>query len=286
MNGLQKKSSRRYLLYLGLLLLALTAMFSLRTCSSDTPFRRSEPRPSGGDTIDVAIEYSPLSYYRYADTIGGLNYDLLRTIADSSDLVFKYYPVANFNSSLSGLEQGRYDLVVADIPLTLWNEDSCLFTVPVFLDRQVLIQRLDSAGNKVVDNRLQLAGRCVHVGHGSTASMRLRNLSDEIGDSIIVVEDSVYGSEQMFLLIAGGEIEFAVVNENLAKAMACKFSNVDVTTEISFTQFQSWAMRKDNTALKERLDSVIMRVKRTLVYDDLCRRYGVLKAPDIAEPTK
>ena len=63
--------------YLGLLIAVIVLMIVLSRYS-----RPSVGTPgSGGDTIDVALEYSPLSFYTYGDTLGGYNYDLLRLIS-------------------------------------------------------------------------------------------------------------------------------------------------------------------------------------------------------------
>lgn len=273
MKQMTKKPAGRTLLYSALLLLAVWAMWGLRTCSTDSPFVRSEQGKSGGDTLDIAIEYSPLSLYRYADTLGGFNYDVLRRIADLADIEIKFHPVSNFNSALQKLDDGSFDVVVADIPLTSEHADRYLFTEPSFLARQVLIQLRDSAGSLDVGNRLQLAGKRVCVSRGSSAGMRLRNLADEIGDTIYVEEDSINGNEQLFLLVASGKVPLAVVSETMAKRMSRKFPDVDLSTEISFTQFQSWILRRGDTELKQRLDSLIIEFKSTEEYKSLQERY-------------
>ena len=60
-----RKPSSRLALYGMLLVAALTMMLCVRTCSVPT-LHVSTRQPSGGDTIDVAIEYGPLPFNRYA----------------------------------------------------------------------------------------------------------------------------------------------------------------------------------------------------------------------------
>ena len=59
--------------YVGLLVVAVGMMVWLNRCSQAAPdgFVKSQ-----GDTLDVAIEYSPLSLYTYDDTLGGFNQHL------------------------------------------------------------------------------------------------------------------------------------------------------------------------------------------------------------------
>ena len=60
-------------------------MFSLRNCGKEQTQVIGNNRidqASGGDTIDVAIEYSPLSYYTYGDTTGGFYFELINLMSE------------------------------------------------------------------------------------------------------------------------------------------------------------------------------------------------------------
>ena len=62
------------ILYSLLLVLAVAVMYSLKNCN-DRYYSVQKIGGSSGDTLDVAIVYSPMSYYIYDDTVGGFNYD-------------------------------------------------------------------------------------------------------------------------------------------------------------------------------------------------------------------
>lgn len=267
------KTSRQIGLYVLLLVGALAAMWMLRRCSHEPVSATREHELSGGDTINVAIEYSPMSVYVYDDTLGGFNYDLMRLVADKAGLVLKFHPLVSLDEALDGLDAGRFDVVAGDIPMTLGLQERYSFTEPVYLDKQVLVQCRDSAGVLMVSSQLDLAGKQVWVVASSPAASRLRHLSAEIGDTIYVNEHSDYGAEQLFLLTAVGEIQLAVINEKTARSMSVDYPDIDVSTAVSFTQFQAWSMRKDEDVLRHRLDSVITEFKSTSLYEDLCRKY-------------
>ena len=139
----------------------------------------------------------------------------------------------------------------------------------------MLVQKKDSLGNTEVSSQLDLAGREVWVTSGSPSAMRLRNLSAEIGDTILVKEDPDYGSEQLVMMVAVGDIPLAVVNEKTALRLAGEYPGIDVSTAISFTQFQTWALRKKEMELTDSVNSMIKRYKQTDGYKDLLRRYGI-----------
>ena len=75
------------------------------------------------------------------------------------------------------------------------------------------------------------------------------------------------------MLVATGDIPRAVVNETVAEAMAKDYDNIDVSTKVSFSQFQPWLLRKDNNELTTRLDSAIVRFKKTQAFQTLYSRY-------------
>ena len=49
------------ILYLALLAVVVACMVALSLC--DRPAEAANSRPSGGDTLDIAIEYSPVTCY-------------------------------------------------------------------------------------------------------------------------------------------------------------------------------------------------------------------------------
>lgn len=262
-------------IYVLVLVATLVLMFMLKNCDNghrtgNTPVQQH----TGTDTIHVAIEYSPLSLYTYNDTLGGFNYDMLRLIARKNNVRLKFYPVVTLSKSLAELKEGRYDIVVSDIPKTTEYQDSFLFTEPIYLDRQVLVQLKDSISGKCrINTPLELAGDTVWVVAGSPFAGRIANLAREIGDTIYTVEEPIYASEQLFLMVATGEIKQAVINERVAELLAREYPSVDISTSISFTQFQPWVVNSRDKELCDSLNKWIDSIKGTPVYKSLEKRY-------------
>lgn len=232
----------------------------IRTCSKGN-HRAAQKVASGGDTIDVGIEYGPMGLYRSDDTLGGFSYNLLRKIAETGNLKIKYHPIVTVKEALSGLEKGYFDIIVASIPQTTTISEQYSVTEPIFLDRQVLIQKKDSMGNTLINSQLDLAGQTIHIPKYSPVNERLKTLASEIGDTIYVVEENEYGNEQLVILVATGEIQYAVVNEKPAKKMLEKYQDLDISTAISFNQFQTWLLRKEDSLLQQKIDSLIILVR-------------------------
>ena len=273
MKEFKPKATYRMVLYTALLLCAIAAMWMLGRCSSSQATSERAYEASEGDTVDVAIEMSPMSIYTYADTLGGFNYDLVRAVGGSSHLNLRFHPMVSIEKAIEGLDKGTFDIVVADLPLTVEFQEKYSCSEPVYLDKQVLVQRRDSAGNVEVNHQLDLAGKTVWVVANTPAASRLRNLAAEIGDTIYVHEQSEYNSEQLFILTAIGDVKLSVVNEKVASAMKENYPDADLSTAVSFTQFQTWLMRKNDSLLVAPVNEALLKIKATKDYEKLVRRY-------------
>lgn len=259
--------------YILLLVLVVIIMYMLKTCSykKDNNFTYT---PSKGDTIDVAIEYSPLSLYTYNDTLGGFNYDLIRQIAAIHDLNLKFHPIVSLTDAISKLNIGYFDILIAELPMTTEYNDKYLFTTPIYLDKQVLVQNKDSITlDRHIKSQLDLANDTVWVVANSPISYRILNLSHEIGDTIYIMSDSVYAAEQLLIMVAIGDIKQAVINERVAKKLVEQYPYIDISTDISFTQFQSWIVNKNDSILCDSLNSWIATLKQTEYYKSLESKY-------------
>lgn len=260
-------------IYIVLLVVIISLMAVLHKCSN----QGSQPNANevGGDTLRVAIEYSPLACYTYSDTLGGFCYDAVRMMSGIAHRGVKFYPLVQLEDALAGLNDGLYDMLVAQFPVTKESRDQYLFTDELYIDRQVLVQRSDSLGATAVKTQLDLAGKTLYVIKGSPMRDRIESLAREIGDSIYVAEDADYGPEQLFMRVAAGEINFAVINESIAREMASRYPGIDISTGISFSQFQSLIIKKDNQELCDSVNSWLHTLKQQPQFTTLLSRYNL-----------
>lgn len=282
MKPLEYRHKKLLPILFGLLVASIIAMIMLKGCSTSKPSIGSGFDKSLGDTIDVAIDYGPMSMYVEGDSVGGFNYEVVRVLERCCGLPLKIHPVATLDSALTLLSAGLIDVIATDAPITLDYKSRFSFTEPVYLDRQVLVESLlDSVGDGKgkIESQLDLARRNVWIVAGSPAEGRLHNLMAEIGDTIYIHSDPQYSAEMLYMLTSIGEIGMCVVNERVARAMARKDSDKEsarISTSVSFTQFQGWIVEDaSDRRAKERIDSALTEFKRTEEFKKLCRRYGV-----------
>lgn len=226
-------------------------------------------------TLRAATEYNSISFYVDGDTLAGFHYELIAAFARDHGLKVDFIPEMSFNERLEGLSEGKFDVVAYGILATSELKDSLLLTRPIVLNKQVLVQRKTDSPNDslFITNQLELAGKTLNVVEGSPSILRIRNLGNEIGDTIYVNEIKKYGPEQLIALVAHGDIDYAVCDESIARAAADSFPQIDTSMAISFTQFHSWGVSKLSPILADSLNAWLDRFAHTKAYKQIYRKY-------------
>ena len=244
-------------LYLVLLFAAAAAMIGLRQCSTRRIPERTEPL-AGGDTLNVAIEISPMGVIMRGDTLGGYYYDMVNELSRTMNRPVRFHAFTQLETALNALKDGRYRLVVTDIPAISELKEEFLFVQPGEIDRQVLVQLKDSTGRTPFRTQFDLAGNTVTVPKSSPFISRLHNLARESGETIHIVEDPQYSSEQLIILTALGEVPNVVTSARVVQPLLKEYPQLDASLGISFNQFQGWAMAPRDSLLR---DSIMTALK-------------------------
>ena len=245
----------------------------------DTPAVDNTPRDYPAIAADgilrAALEYNSISLHKEGDTLSGFDYELIGAFARDHNLQVDITPEMSFEKRLEGLATGKYDLIANGILATSELKDSLLLTIPIALTKEVLVQRKPTGENDslFIRTHLSLAKRTLHVVKGSPSILRIRHLGDEIADTIYIKEVEMYGPEQLIAMVAHGDIDYAVCDEQIARAAAESTPQIDISTDISFTQFYSWAVSKKSPALLDSLDTWLEDFKQSRKYQKIHRKY-------------
>lgn len=226
------------------------------------------------DTLVVGMQISHMGVCTNGDTLGGFFYEVMKGMARQENIPVRIEGFAQISTALERLSKNEYDIVVGDIPMTSELKERYLFTDPIHTDRQVLLQRREESSDTLpVASVNALRGQTVHVAEGSPYIGRIRNLSHEIGDTIIIVEEKDYSPELLGIQVALGEIPNAVVSEQLARSLSADYPQLDYSIPISFNQFQSWAIDADNRELLDSVNNMIGRFAKSPQFETITARY-------------
>lgn len=275
---MERRPKLRITRYLLLVIAVLAVIFSFRYCGKpEKPV--GHPRDYAAiakeGVLRVATEYNSIGFFVDGDTISGFHYDLIQAFARDKGLKAEITPLMSFDERLKGLSEGRYDVIAYGILATSELKDSLLLTSPIFLNKQVLVQRKEREENDslYIRSQLDLARRTLHVVKGSPSILRIRNLGNEIGDTIYIKEIEKYGSEQLIALVAHGDIDYAVCDESIARTAADSLPQIDINTAISFTQFYSWGVSKQSPVLLDSLNTWLDKFQQGEEYQKIYQKY-------------
>lgn len=224
--------------------------------------------------LNVIVDNNSINYFVYKGRPMGFQYEMLLALANEMGVELNITVSTDMDKALSDLNHGVYDIVAKNFVVTKEKAEMIDFTEPIMLTRQVLIQR-KSTNNEMykISDLLDLANKTIVVQKNSVFAQRLHNLSEEIGEPIHVLEDSLSTVEQLIEQVSNGTIDYTVCNENLAKANAKLLTNIDITIPVSFNQKICWAISKNSDNWKEYLDEWITSYKNSRNYERIVDRY-------------
>ena len=226
--------------------------------------------------LRAITEYNAFSFHAQEDTVSGFHYELIQAFAKSKNLEVDIIPEMSLEKRIQGVENGEYDILANNVLKTSNRKDSIQYTHPIFLSKEVLVQRKpkDENDSSYIHSLLDLGSKTLHLVKNSSSIYRIQNVIFEIGDTIFIKEVEKYGTEQLIAMIANGEIDYTVCDESIAQAVIKNFPQIDIETAVSFTQFYSWGVKKNNTELLDTLNAWIDDFTQTPAFEKLVKKYN------------
>lgn len=186
----------------------------------------------------------------------GFEFELLDYFCKANNLELEMYVNENMDSCFGLLDSCKVDMVAIGIGSNKEMKHRYLLTDPILMQKSVLVQRLPKGWNKMltadeVENQLlrspvDLAGKTIHLPQGSHAVMLLEHLSDQIGDTIYIVECDSMNSVDLVNAVASGQIDYTVVEEYVARMASIGMKGLDTKLNVSVEQPLCWAVRNQD----------------------------------------
>lgn len=217
-------------------------------------------------TLIVLTENSSVSFYLYRGQSMGYDYEMVNAFARDHGLKLEVRILDDLNAMFDRLQRGDGDVIACNLNITETRKTNAAFTEPLFSTRQVLVQRkVKGASANAVDEKghitewNQLDGAEVYVHTMSTASHNLSLNAALHGARPVVIDPSgSLSSERLIKLVAEGQIDYTVADENLAKLNATYYPNLDIDFAINEPQDVAWAVRKEADSLLAALNHWIL----------------------------
>ncbi len=227
--------------------------------------------------------YNAYSYFIYKGQPMGFEHDLVDKLAEHLGVEVEYKIVKEIDKMIEMLNNGEGDLIAFNLTVTKERKKKIDFSLHHHTTNQVLVQRLPDnwqrlrlheIEKKLIRNVVELENKTIHVRHHSSYVERLKNLSNEIGGEINIIEDDpIYTLDDMIERVAKSEIEFTIADENVAVLNKTYFRNIDIGTQISLPQRIAWAVRKNSPNLKTAINNWLFELKKKTEYYIIYNKY-------------
>ena len=193
-----------------------------------------------------------INYNTEKPTPSGFEYELLSDFCKDNGLELEMIVNENLDSCFMLLDSCKVDVVAVGVGSNKDMKRRFLLTNPILMQRSVLVQRLPKGWNKMstvneVENQLlrssvDLAGKTIHLPQGSHEVKLLEHLSDQIGDTIYIVECDSLNSVDLVKAVSSGQIDHTVVEEYVARMASIGLKGLDTKLNVSVEQPLGWAI--------------------------------------------
>ena len=203
-------------------------------------------------TLVAVTNCEAINYNTQTGKPSGFEYELLSDFCNANGLKLEMLVNENMDSCFRLLDSCKVDMVAIGIGANKDMKRRYLLTNPILMQRSVLVQRLPKDWNKMsteneVENQLlrssvDLAGKTIHLPTGSHEVKLLEHLSDQIGDTIYIVENDSLNSVDLVQAVASGLIDYTVVEEYVARMASIGLHGLDTKLNVSVEQPLGWAV--------------------------------------------
>jgi membrane-bound lytic murein transglycosylase F len=264
------------------------------------PIQRDLKEIKERGTLTILAPYNSTSYFIYKGEPLGYEYELLQTFARERNITLKMVVVTDRKSIYSLLNKGEGDIAAGRLVPTPEDEANVTFTRALYRTEPVLVQQEgapETAGEgteqvirpgpadeqpeidiqaRLITKPAQLSGQTVTLPQKSPYKRTLIELADDISGDINVVElGGEIQDEALAQKVARGEVQFTVMQDNLAQLKEAEFKNLKVKPIVGRSHSVTWAVRKNSNELLTELNNWIDEKKNGSLFDQLYKRYFI-----------
>ena len=233
--------------------------------------------------LRVITSYSPTGYFIYKGETMGFEYEMFKRLADHLKVELEVVLARNVDSVIPMLNRGEGDIIALGYTITSDRKEEVSFTDPYLITHQALIQKKPDNWRKMALHKIQesmitdvvdLIDDTVSVRKNSSYYLRVKELSNELGDSIYInILPGEMSDEEIIEKVSLGEIKYSVIDYNKASIHISFFPNIDANTPISLSQRIGWAVRKNSPELLDIINKGLADIKAKPDYNVIYKKY-------------
>ena len=232
-----------------MMLVVLSVVFSISLFAKDVVY------------VGTNAEFAPFEYLEKNQVVG-FDIDLLNAISKETGIEFKVKDMA-FDGLLPALQTTKVDMVIAGMTATPERKKAVVFSKPYFKAKQVVI-------TKGVDKSLKsfndLSTKKVGVMLGFT------------GDTVVsaikgVKVERFNAAYAAIMALAQNKIDAVVLDSEPAKKYTANSKQFSIANIPAAEEDYAIAFRKNDTALVQKINSALDKIKANGEYDKILKKY-------------
>lgn len=207
---------------------------------------------------------NPFNYFKVNGESNGYQYEMLKMFAKQLDVQLEIIVEPDYHKALQYLQQRRVDIVAMELPPVTDRRFAIEQTEPLFMARQVLVQRKPENWRKMRDMKTvdaqmvrdlkQLDGRTITLSALARNQYYLSDIQHSSGMNVKISTDSQKNVGKLIQSVAIGEADYTIAFENTANAYSLIYNDIDVKTVTSPEIGVSWVVRKGSVNLREAIN--------------------------------
>lgn len=257
---------RKVILYIVLLITVIGLMVVLGRHKNSThdPFelpkenaQRDWPEIEKSGRLTMLTSYNGLDYKVEGDSTKGLVYKLSTELSKISGLKVDLRIENNWPKSELALARGEVDVIaIPTLITTELNKQHFKALSPIETGQFYLVKKKGSKSEDEIDS--------IVIPQGIPAKLIVKNIADEWGQQIKIVEDSTYGAEQLAILVNDGKISNSIISSGQKERMIKLLPNIDCNTPISVTLRRAWIVRNNSLQLADSINKWLPMALRNI----------------------
>ena len=238
------------------LLLAVSLIASLAMLAGCDATKSSDgnDKDNSKATLTMATNayFAPYEYYD-GDNIVGIDVEIAQAIADKLDMNLDIVDI-EFDSIITGVQTGKYDMGMAGMTVTEEREKSVDFSDSYATGIQSVIVKEDSAITSVDDILADDAAYKIGVQLSTTGDIYVTDdLGDAANDRVIKYQT---GNDAVTAL-SSGKVDAVVIDNEPAKSYVAATSGLKILDTEYVSEDYAICFSKDNAELKEKVNGAL-----------------------------
>ena len=191
-------------------------------------------------------------------------------LAEQLNLQPVFVHVENFSDLIPQLNQGRGDLIAANLTITTSRRENLQFTVPLAHSIEHIVSRTDD--NKI-KNIKSLNGRSIAIHENTSYQETIEKLQLKYPDIKTKILSGKLNVDQIIDMLVSKKIDLTVIDSNILNVLKEYRSDFNVGPPLTRNRALAWGIRKNNPQL-------LQATNQFLTHEQLTKRLESIYTDD------